>query len=150
MTDTPGATQIPEGSRIGIGRTAEVFSWGEGQILKLYRPDFRGAWIETQLLRRAFLGLYLRTYRRLRPVSDTEIDIWLPILATARLNERIPAEEMALLRLAEAESNTGHKMTRIDSKQELDQASPTWPLRSVLQSQPQTPCARQTPNALTA
>jgi uncharacterized protein (TIGR02172 family) len=278
MTDTPSATQIPEGSRIGIGRTAEVFSWGEGQILKLYRPDFQRAWIEhearvgrivagaglaapavgdvievggrlgiimeriegssmlddlaqrpwmlfrsarqfaeahaamhtcqrpelpsqrdslaraieyapalpeqsrrqllttllrlpdgdavchgdyhpdnlivsprgvividwltatrgnpaadvartvllfriavlpegmpaakrimTQLLRRAFLGLYLRAYRRLRPISDTEIAIWLPILATARLNERIPAEETALLRLAGAEANTGHE-----------------------------------------
>ena len=78
------------------------------------------------------------------------LDTGIAVHATARLNERIPAEEMALLRQAEAESNTGHKMTRIDSKQELDQASPTWPLRSVLQSQPQTPCARQTPNALTA
>jgi uncharacterized protein (TIGR02172 family) len=278
MTNAPGPLEMSEGTRIGVGRTAEVYSWGEGQILKLYRPDFERTWIEhearvgrivaeaglaapavgdvieaggrsgivmerivgpsmlddlarrpwvlvhhalqfaemhaamhtcqrpelpsqrdslaraieyapalpeesrrqlsttllrlpdgdavchgdyhpdnlivsprgvividwltvtrgtpiadvtrtvllfrvavlpagmpaakrimTQLLRRAFVGLYLRTYRRLRPLSDTEIAIWLPILAAARLNERIPAEETALLRLAGAESNTGHK-----------------------------------------
>jgi len=56
--------------------------------------------IMTQLLRRAFLASYLRAYRRLRPVSDAEIEVWQPILAAARLNERIPAEEATLLRLA--------------------------------------------------
>lgn len=55
--------------------------------------------IMTQLLRRAFLAAYLRAYRRLQPTSDTEIEAWIPILAAARLNERIPAEETTLLRL---------------------------------------------------
>jgi tRNA A-37 threonylcarbamoyl transferase component Bud32 len=31
-------------NRIGIGRTAEVYAWGEGQVLKLYRPDIPRAW----------------------------------------------------------------------------------------------------------
>ena len=35
--------------------------------------------------------------------------VWLPVLAAARLNERIPVEETALLRLTGAESNTGYK-----------------------------------------
>jgi hypothetical protein len=29
------------GPKIADGRTAEVFAWGEGQVLKLYRPDWR-------------------------------------------------------------------------------------------------------------
>jgi uncharacterized protein (TIGR02172 family) len=278
MTNAPGLFEISERTRIGVGRTAEVYSWGEGQILKLYRPDFERTWIEhearvgrivakaglaapavgdvvevggrlgiimerivgpsmlddlarrpwvlvhharqfaevhaamhtcqrpelpsqrdslaraieyapalpeesrrqllttllrlpdgdavchgdyhpdnlivsprgaividwltatrgnpaadvtrtvllfrvavlpegmpaakrimTQLLRRAFLGAYLRAYRRLRPTANTEIAVWLPVLAAARLNERTPAEETALLRLAGAEANTGHE-----------------------------------------
>ena len=53
----------------------------------------------TQIVRRTFLAAYLRAYRRLRPISDTEIASWLPIVAAARLGERIAAEEAALLRL---------------------------------------------------
>ena len=29
---------------IAIGRTAEVFAWGPGQVLKLYRPEMPGEW----------------------------------------------------------------------------------------------------------
>ena len=29
---------------IAIGRTAEVFAWGSGQVLKLYRPQMPGEW----------------------------------------------------------------------------------------------------------
>ena len=57
--------------------------------------------IMTQLFRRAFLAAYLRAYRDLRPLSDAEIEAWIPVLAAARLNEQIPAEEAVLLRLAE-------------------------------------------------
>ncbi len=56
--------------------------------------------IMTQLFRRAFLAVYLRAYRGLRPVSDAEIEAWIPVLAAARLTERITAEEATLLRLA--------------------------------------------------
>lgn len=62
--------------------------------------------IMTAVIRRSFLVAYLRVYRRLHPISDAEIAMWIPILAAARLNERISAEEAALLRLAEAASST--------------------------------------------
>lgn len=55
--------------------------------------------IMTQLLRRAFLASYLRAYRRLRLISDADIGAWLPIVAAARLHERIPAEQATLLHL---------------------------------------------------
>jgi Ser/Thr protein kinase RdoA (MazF antagonist) len=29
------------GERLGVGREAEVYAWGEDAVLKLYRPDFR-------------------------------------------------------------------------------------------------------------
>ena len=35
-----------KGALIGQGRTAEVFAWGEGQILKLYRPDMPREWAD--------------------------------------------------------------------------------------------------------
>jgi len=56
--------------------------------------------VMTQLLRRAFLSAYLRAYRALRPLSEAVIEAWLPILAAARLSERIDAEEARLLSLA--------------------------------------------------
>lgn len=57
--------------------------------------------VATEMLRRAFLRLYLRSYRGLLPVSEAEIQAWTPVLAAARLNEHIPAEEETLLELAE-------------------------------------------------
>jgi uncharacterized protein (TIGR02172 family) len=54
----------------------------------------------TPLIRRAFLSAYLRAYRTLRPLSQDEIEAWLPILAAARLNEGIAAEKPQLHRLA--------------------------------------------------
>ena len=54
------------------------------------------------LFRRTFVTTYLRAYRRLHPLSDVEIEAWIPILAAARLTEGIRAEEPMLLRLAEA------------------------------------------------
>jgi aminoglycoside phosphotransferase (APT) family kinase protein len=48
------------------------------------------------LVRRRFRGVYLRQYRRLRPLDQREVDAWrLPILA-ARLGEEIEAEPAAL------------------------------------------------------
>lgn len=67
--------------------------------------------IMTELLRRAFLAAYLRAYRtqapinpyrRLLPISDAEIALWMPIVAASRLNERVAAEQTALMRLVEA------------------------------------------------
>jgi hypothetical protein len=42
----------------------------------------------------------LRAYGALRSLSEAEIEAWLPILATARLNEGIDAEKTQLHRLA--------------------------------------------------
>ena len=48
------------------------------------------------LVRRRFCSVYLRQYRRLRPLDQREVDAWrLPILA-ARLGEEIEAERAAL------------------------------------------------------
>jgi Ser/Thr protein kinase RdoA (MazF antagonist) len=57
--------------------------------------------IIVQGLRRLYYVLYLRAYRRRRSVSQIEIDVWLPILAAARLNERIAEEEDALIERVE-------------------------------------------------
>jgi uncharacterized protein (TIGR02172 family) len=54
----------------------------------------------TPLIRRAFLSAYLRAYRTLQPLSEDEIEAWLPILAAARLSERIDAEETRLRNVA--------------------------------------------------
>lgn len=33
------AGNMDKGPRLGVGRTAEVYAWGDHQILKLYRAD---------------------------------------------------------------------------------------------------------------
>ncbi len=35
-----------KGPLIGVGRTAEVYAWGDHEILKLYRPDMPTEWIQ--------------------------------------------------------------------------------------------------------
>lgn len=52
-----------------------------------------GRRILIQTMRRIYYVLYLRTYQQLRPMPTLLIQTWLPILAAARLNEQIPAEE---------------------------------------------------------
>ena len=37
---------LPATARIGVGRTAEVFAWGEGRALKLFRPWVPAPWVE--------------------------------------------------------------------------------------------------------
>ena len=39
------AGNMGKGPRIGIGRTAEVYAWGDHQILKLYRVDMPREWV---------------------------------------------------------------------------------------------------------
>jgi uncharacterized protein (TIGR02172 family) len=63
--------------------------------------------VMTELFRRAFLAAYLRAYRRMRPAPGAEIEAWIPMLAAARLNERIAAEEATLLRLAQTSTSGG-------------------------------------------
>jgi aminoglycoside phosphotransferase (APT) family kinase protein len=50
-----------------------------------------------QAVRRLYYTLYLRAYQHLRPMPLLAIQIWLPIMAAARLDEQIPAEEAQLL-----------------------------------------------------
>ncbi len=40
---------VTKGSQIGQGRTAEVFAWGEKQVLKLFRPE-AAAWVEHEAM----------------------------------------------------------------------------------------------------
>jgi uncharacterized protein (TIGR02172 family) len=42
MTD---ANKMNKGPLLGAGRTAEVYAWGDGQILKLYRSDMPAEWV---------------------------------------------------------------------------------------------------------
>ena len=39
------ATKTGLGPLIGTGRTAEVFAWGDGQVLKLYRAGMPAQWV---------------------------------------------------------------------------------------------------------
>lgn len=54
-----------------------------------------------QAMRRLYYQIYLRAYRRLRPMPSLSIQIWLPILAAARLNEGIAGEEAQLVQRVE-------------------------------------------------
>lgn len=36
------------GPLLGAGRTAEVFAWGDGQVLKLYRPGLPRPWVDQE------------------------------------------------------------------------------------------------------
>jgi aminoglycoside phosphotransferase (APT) family kinase protein len=38
-----------KGSQIGQGRSAEVFAWGDKQVLKLFRPE-TAAWVENEVI----------------------------------------------------------------------------------------------------
>lgn len=55
-----------------------------------------------QFLRARFRAAYLRAYRGRRACPDAELEAWIPVLAAARLNERIALEEASLLRLVES------------------------------------------------
>jgi tRNA A-37 threonylcarbamoyl transferase component Bud32 len=49
----------------------------------------------------AFHKLYLRGYFKRRPFSRKQLEAWIPVLATARLAERIPEEAKRLVALVE-------------------------------------------------
>jgi uncharacterized protein (TIGR02172 family) len=40
---------LEPGSLIGIGRTAEVYAWGDYQVLKLYRPEMPRDWVAREV-----------------------------------------------------------------------------------------------------
>jgi len=69
-------------------------------------PGERPMWIVRQVARIArlhILDAYLRAYRRARPLDPAHVELWLPVVATARLAEGIEPERDATLRLARAE-----------------------------------------------
>ncbi len=54
---------MPKGALVGIGRTAEVFDWEDGWVLKLYRAPIPRAWVEheAELVTSPSRGLCNRT-----------------------------------------------------------------------------------------
>lgn len=40
--------ELTNAARIGVGRTAEVFAWGEGRVLKLFHPSHPEPWGEAE------------------------------------------------------------------------------------------------------
>jgi hypothetical protein len=40
------AGRMGKGPRVGVGRTAEVYAWGNHQILKLYRAEMPPEWVD--------------------------------------------------------------------------------------------------------
>ena len=57
-------------------------------------------------MKEAFLAAYLDAYQARHPFAPAELEPWLPVLAAARLNERIAGEEEPLLHLAGAVQRT--------------------------------------------
>lgn len=55
-----------------------------------------------QLVRNVFYSIYLNRYRQLLPFDYAALAAWMLSVAAARLNERIPGEETALLALIQA------------------------------------------------
>jgi len=55
-----------------------------------------------EALRNIFYAAYLREYRKRRPAPQAEIAAWLPVMAAARLNEKIPGEAEGLIALVTA------------------------------------------------
>ncbi len=59
-----------------------------------------------KLIRRLYYQLYLRAYRRLRPMPGLLIQAWLPIMAAARLAESIAEEEAQWLAVVDSAFGT--------------------------------------------
>jgi len=66
---------MTKGPLIGQGLTAEIYAWGDGQVLKLFHRA------------------YLREYRKHRPATQEQIGAWIPLQAAARTTEGISARE---------------------------------------------------------
>jgi len=55
--------------------------------------------------RRQIVAAYLKRHFELCPRDDAQLAAWRPIVAAARMNERIPGEEAQLLAMARAGLN---------------------------------------------
>ncbi len=76
-----------------VARTVLLLSIGE--------PPDTPPWVHAlfRIVRRIYLNTYLKRYCTQQGVSRAEIAAWIPFRAAARLNERIPGEQDALLKL---------------------------------------------------
>jgi len=79
-----------------VGRTTLLFRTADAPE----RNPVRAATLEE--VRHRFYAVYRRVYKERLPLSAAEIEAWLPVLAAARLAERIPEEEERLLRIVES------------------------------------------------
>lgn len=70
-------------------------------LLSLGEPPDTPLWMRTlfRVIRRIYLDTYLGRYCAQQRVSRAEIETWIPFRAAARLNEAIPGEQDALLKL---------------------------------------------------
>ena len=57
---------------IAVGRTAEIYAWGEGRVLKLTRPDFPA---------------HLAEYNRAAPAPAAHQNAWIALQAAASLRQ---------------------------------------------------------------
>ena len=69
---------------IAKGRTAELYDWDAGHVLKLSGQFHR---------------TYLSRYRSLVPDGQAELAHWQPVIAAARFDEQIEPERIALLQM---------------------------------------------------
>jgi len=77
-----------------VARTLLLLTSGEP-------PSRIDRWM-AKLLRRQFIAAYLRRYFELCPRDDAQLAAWRPLIAAARLNEKIPGEQARLLETVRA------------------------------------------------
>src|SRR3972149_468783 len=112
-------TETRQLRKIAEGREAEMFAWEDGTILRLVRdPGAHGARpgmmrgrgepppgtsfalrALTLVGRSLLVALYLRSYRRVRPIDMSAVKRWEIPIAAARLREGIEEEVPRLLAL---------------------------------------------------
>jgi Ser/Thr protein kinase RdoA (MazF antagonist) len=80
-----------------VARTLLLLTSGEP-------PSLVDRWM-VKLLRRQFIAGYLKRYFELCPRDDAQLAAWRPIIAAARLNEKIPGEAAHLLATVRAGLN---------------------------------------------
>ncbi|MFZ0534787.1 MAG: aminoglycoside phosphotransferase family protein [Anaerolineales bacterium] len=79
---------------VDVGRSTLLFGGGP------LPPGTPAAWL-VKILRRWFYLTYLRRYFQLNPADRQQLSSWIPVVAAARLNENILAEEARLLSIAQ-------------------------------------------------
>jgi hypothetical protein len=88
-----------------VARTLLLLTLGEP-------PDPIGRRL-AQIARHLFIPAYFKHYFELRPYDDARLAAWQPIIAVARLNERIVGEETRLLALVRAGLERSHKSSHL-------------------------------------